>query len=313
MKNIRNSVYETNSSSTHSFSVSTDTSGILSTIIPDDDGVITLEGGEFGWGWEKFNDALTKANYAAVYISDYAMVHKDHGNDLLDVLKNVICEHTGAKDIVFDLGLDSKTFKSHIDHQSNAFENDNFLVSYAHNADVMKNWIFNPESWLFIGDDNSNHPPNFFDAKDTVYDFELTFTGIDSEVHHVAYLKKNYDIDDVKSMLRIVVSNHIHSQFLKQDEEGEDFYHSTEMEAEFLAKMLDNDERSLYANIITTHQDDWYNVNSFYKFNNNKIVIFITDYEEVIDNSDTEYGSRCNVTVLKELEFNFIIKELNKN
>lgn len=66
MKNIRNKVFETNSSSTHSISISANSKGLYDTIVPENK-VITLSGGKFGWEWSKFNDLLTKADYAYEY------------------------------------------------------------------------------------------------------------------------------------------------------------------------------------------------------------------------------------------------------
>jgi len=54
---IRQSVFETNSSSAHSISLGKDTGKqfLLDTLYPDQNGTITLTGGEFGWDWFKEN------------------------------------------------------------------------------------------------------------------------------------------------------------------------------------------------------------------------------------------------------------------
>ena len=65
MKTIRKSVFETNSSSTHSISID-DSGANYTSITPDRDGNIVLKGGQFGWEIGDFNDPLTKANYCAV-------------------------------------------------------------------------------------------------------------------------------------------------------------------------------------------------------------------------------------------------------
>lgn len=44
MKNIRNGVFETNSSSSHSISILNNCNGMYDTICPNDDGNIILEG-----------------------------------------------------------------------------------------------------------------------------------------------------------------------------------------------------------------------------------------------------------------------------
>lgn len=164
MINIRRQVFETNSSSTHSISIAGGTAGLLDTIVPKD-GVIHLTGGEFGWEWEKYNDALTKANYAAQFAFN--------DPQMTDMLIEVIKEHTGAKDVFITAGI------GHIDHQSAKSEGGKAQAAFDTPAQL-KNWIFNPSSWLFTGNDNENHPPNFYDVEFGIeYKYELCVDGIE--------------------------------------------------------------------------------------------------------------------------------------
>ncbi len=63
MQQIRKSVFETNSSSTHSISI--DSHGDIELITPDDDGYIYIDIGQFGWEEETHHDFATKASYLA--------------------------------------------------------------------------------------------------------------------------------------------------------------------------------------------------------------------------------------------------------
>lgn len=167
MKNVRNGVFETNSSSSHSISICADADGIYDTIVPDSDGVIVLAGGEYGWEWVKYNDPLTKANYSAVD------QHTNHEHATM--LKEVIKEHTGAKVVVFAFSLDWNTGGySYIDHDSVGTAGQVF-----ESKETLKNYLFSPKSWLYLGNDNEPHPPNFFDAPGTVYKYELSIEGLD--------------------------------------------------------------------------------------------------------------------------------------
>ncbi len=65
MKNIRNNVFETNSSSSHSIVISR-SNKCKDTIELNNDGCIVLTGGEFGWDWEMYHFAEDKANYCAI-------------------------------------------------------------------------------------------------------------------------------------------------------------------------------------------------------------------------------------------------------
>lgn len=141
-KNIRQGVFETNSSSSHSLSIAKDSDGILDTILPDEDGIIVLNGGEFGWEWEAYNDPLTKANYCAV-----------DQPDQIAMLTAVICQHTGAKSIQIDIS------NSYIDHQSQGTASEAFV-----SMETLKRFIFDPRSYLFTGNDNSDAPANFYNV-----------------------------------------------------------------------------------------------------------------------------------------------------
>lgn len=148
---IRHGIFETNSSSSHSISINESTF-LYDSIAPNKDGHIILHGGQFGWAWEKFDDCLTKANYCAV--------HASHSEDLTRRLKNVIKEHTGAKDVIIVASEDYNHANwSYIDHESLgtcdvAFKSD----------ETLKNFIFNRKSILYTGNDNESAPPNFFDS-----------------------------------------------------------------------------------------------------------------------------------------------------
>lgn len=168
MINIRSKVFETNSSSTHSIAIADDTDGILDTLIPDDNGVIVLSGGEFGWSWDKFNDAYTKANYCAV---DAA---KDPAK--IRMLIDAIIQHTGAKKV--SINIDSN---SDIDHQSVGTSAPTFA-----DLDVLINFIFNPKSWLFTGNDNERTPPNFYDIDNINYNYILSIDDLARSVKFVS-------------------------------------------------------------------------------------------------------------------------------
>lgn len=150
MKTIRQNAFETNSSSTHSITIN-DKSGVFDSISPDYDGVIRLTGGEFGWGWSKHDDAVTKANYCAVAALD----DEFKTNLLIEVIKN----HTGAKSVEIICSSDwDDDNRSYIDHQSCGVAERAFL-----NEDTLKNFIFDRKSVLFLGNDNGGEPPNFYD------------------------------------------------------------------------------------------------------------------------------------------------------
>ena len=143
MKTTRHSTFETNSSSTHSISISESTE-IYASISPDEGGSIVLSGGDFGWEWRRYTDALTKANYCAVACRD-----NEH---MTEMLVSVVKEHTGAKQVIVAVT------DAYIDHQSYGVAHVAFQ-----SPENLKEFIFNPKSVLFTGNDNSSALPNFYD------------------------------------------------------------------------------------------------------------------------------------------------------
>lgn len=139
MKTRRRKVFETNSSSSHSIEYFEGPS--WDTIIPDEDGVILLTGGQYGWEECQYNKAIDKANYCAV---DFR-----NNEELTNMLIEVIQEYTGCKDVVIDL-IEDGWHWSYIDHQS-----DGTAREYATSIDELKTLIFNKSCYIIT--DNDNH------------------------------------------------------------------------------------------------------------------------------------------------------------
>lgn len=139
---VRKGVFETNSSSSHSISIATeDKQFVFDTLYPDQNGVVTVHGDQFNWEWFKHNDAETKASYAAQSFAN--------NDGQLELLKEVIKEQTGADDVKF-VGIED----GYIDHESDGIA--------PRSKEELKNFIFNKNSWLFGGNDNSTASPEFY-------------------------------------------------------------------------------------------------------------------------------------------------------
>jgi hypothetical protein len=203
-KLIRHGVYETNSSSSHSVSIGLQESKefLLDTLYPDQDGIITIEGGEYGWEWFKHNDAATKASYAAQQFS--------HDDEKLQILKEVIMEQTGAEDVVFE---DLKN--GYIDHDSSGIIDSN--------KTILRDFIFNKNSWLFGGNDNSTpdptfyHVPEFKDGKMVVpkYKYELVIEGLDTTTKFIKKPTKDEIADGIHALLDGMV--YLGSEFMEDN------------------------------------------------------------------------------------------------
>jgi len=188
-KKIRKAVFETNSSSSHSLHI--DDSVDVYETLPIESGyideleevvqnAIIIKGDEFGWQWEKFNDAQTKASYLATMlltledmlkyiqgkpgdeISQYGL-YKFAASDYLECRKNfeeAIKEQTGALEVVV-LGTTNWNdgHYSYIDHQSFEDASDGEILL---DKEKIRQFIFNPKSALHTGNDNSSAPLNFY-------------------------------------------------------------------------------------------------------------------------------------------------------
>lgn len=132
---IRQGVFETNSSSTHSLSIS-DNSDYQTISLNEDNNIVISGIFQFGWGYEELYDFEEKMAY--YYLSN------QNDEDAIDKLIEVVREETGADDVIFYIDEDI----SYIDHQS---------YDTAHNMtyEDIKNFIFNPNSYIILDNDNN--------------------------------------------------------------------------------------------------------------------------------------------------------------
>lgn len=166
----RVNIFETNSSSSHSVSFNPWEFGKDgNTFVPDENGNIYVNGGEFGWEWASYNDSVTKANY---YLERY----KDQP-DRIELLKDVIENYTGAHVII------NERSDGYIDHQS--FDT---LDLPANDPEALKDWLFNPDNWLYTGNDNDDEPEDLKDEE---------WSGLNGD-HVIVTLK--FDPDDIISI-----------------------------------------------------------------------------------------------------------------
>lgn len=161
-KQIRNNIFETNSSSTHSISIASDapTGNLLDTLIPDEHGNVVLKGNEFGWYVDDFYNAEDKASYLAIYAVDWSGENKEKH---IQVLKDVIIQQTGCNDVIFlfntdeynvvpELYKDDVTGWAYIDHQSVEDRDYDYIFK---DPELVRKFIFNKNSYLHT--DNDNH------------------------------------------------------------------------------------------------------------------------------------------------------------
>lgn len=287
-KLIRKAVFESNSSSSHSVSIADETKQfVLDTIYPDQNGIIYVEGGEFGWEYAKYNDAKTKLNYA----------FQDNVNQ--NLIKDVVMEQTGAVDVIFG-DID----KGYIDHQSVGTINDEILGS----KETLRTFIFNKNSWLFTGNDNQTpdptfyHVPEFRDGKqiNPVYKYKLSI-GEELSTYFLTYPNDEEIEDAINSLLSEVLvdkSGHI----IKDD----NIYFQIMRERNCYRKSYSIAQDYSTNQIIFTHETDFYYFEKELKEQN--IINKDMNWHEKYDIMKKELLKRPNLFRI----LNFTITEINE-
>ena len=171
MKVIRKSVFETNSSSTHSVCISGGDISPSCLIVDDEDNKIHVNFGEYGWGYDELTSQNERLSYLCTMLIETECNNIQSVDDIFETkgfkqINDCIKENCNCDGIVFDDDLKIKTYKSgekdvpyvdmngYIDHQScEDYRNINDFLNDYH-TDIM-NFIFNDNVSVII--DNDNH------------------------------------------------------------------------------------------------------------------------------------------------------------
>ena len=145
MINIRKGLYETNSSSVHALVIPKETT----LIIPE---TVNLNYGEYGWGFEREYDAL---NYFFTACCEYG-----RAKDFIDYLYK-----KGVKTIKVGSINYNQSGNYGIDHPEDLPVE--FLLSH---HDMLDRLIFSDDSFIDLGNDNSDNCPEEENYDKTKYD-----------------------------------------------------------------------------------------------------------------------------------------------
>lgn len=151
MKQIRKGVFETNSSSTHSITISGEDKFVYPKFLPN------ISFGEYGWEQESYSDFVDKLSYVITMIATKNSP-KNIG-EFLDLkefiwLKEAVEQHCGELLYIETLHSDWNPF-GYIDHQSNDIL-DEFLSDDELEFKVkVLDFIFNEKYGFETGNDNA--------------------------------------------------------------------------------------------------------------------------------------------------------------
>lgn len=156
MINIRQNVFETNSSSSHSFTLNySSVECTLETIEPNEDGKIVFQGGNFTSSEYELDTPMEKANAIAAMIIVYG------DNELKERFERVVKEHTGASELVYDIRL-----KAEGSQPPNTYYCPKLGSAYGYDSEsdeecdmgylteqdeTLKNFIFSPNASIEVG------------------------------------------------------------------------------------------------------------------------------------------------------------------
>lgn len=164
----RSGVFETNSSSTHSLSISTNTSSMIDPPLPESiliEGEVHVFPGEFGWEQETYYDVDSKLSYlytSAIYTArcslDLNELQKINPNDpeyinenpRLKMIVDAVKQHAGVN-VVFHVEDDKYYPFGYIDHQSFDVCDD----VWNGGIESVIAFVFNSQSYFET--DNDNH------------------------------------------------------------------------------------------------------------------------------------------------------------
>jgi hypothetical protein len=152
-RQIRNSVFETNSSSTHSICISKNPAVIRN--------FINFKIGEFGWE----NDCVDTTDY--LYTAILCMYDSE---ELLERLKNILNDHSIEYEFEEPEYSDSGYLNyGYIDH---SFETREFIDAVLSDEDLLMRCLFG-DSCVYTGNDNQDADPDGCDiADETIWEYE---------------------------------------------------------------------------------------------------------------------------------------------
>lgn len=157
MRTIRQNVFETNSSSSHSVTISSEgrNSNLKNLKRWLNDDKLVIQRGEFGWDIAEHTDFATKLSYAYTLAARNEWfwsgrpklsetLDPEEGDDQFKMLEEVLRDHFGDIEIVYENN------EGYVDHQSHDMASEIF-----ESKETLADFLFSPFSVL--NTDNDNH------------------------------------------------------------------------------------------------------------------------------------------------------------
>lgn len=162
-RQIRRSVFETNSSSCHSISIKDKGIGTDALKVDRDTNKVYTKFGEFGWGYDEFIDAETKLSYLMTMLvcthRDCLSIETLYETEDFKKINDAVITHCNCDGIIIDdyvaessWNKNYNTHNGYIDHQS-VCKIDEFLNEYGSECTI-EEFLFDRGIKLIISNDN---------------------------------------------------------------------------------------------------------------------------------------------------------------
>ena len=165
---------ETNSSSSHAVSISMGDNyikpGDPEWDVDIEDGILKIPNKKDGFGWEYFktNTLLTKLQYlCGIFCSD---IKSGNGKKRIVKLKKILRELFDVRDVEFLWITEFKERLKEVEDPEDAYydypeidhNSHDIFEEITESKEVIKNYLFSRDSWLYGGNDNSDAPIGFY-------------------------------------------------------------------------------------------------------------------------------------------------------
>ena len=195
---IRQSMPETNSSSSHSLVIckNNDNRSKLNLPLNQDDNVVIPRHEDFGWGWELSFDPGVRACYVISCICTLFSTGTKGFNEHKSKFEKVIKDYTGAKNVLYEWAPKNtlkqiKDLSPSVDHQS---VSDMYgIISIT--EDSMRDFIFSNQSYLIIGGEECT-PYNILTTENSNIDYKVkiileteseSLIGVDTVINFIEW------------------------------------------------------------------------------------------------------------------------------
>jgi len=182
-KQFRQSVFETNSSSTHALNIrKTDPSDAIKKYMQDNGKTLNIRGGSFGWEFETYDTPDRKLSYVYTLACSF---NWDEYLGMKDFMKEALqsagfepifeemkeCKYS-ADGESFVEPVHRSTWDVYIDHSDELKE---FADDIFSDKSLMLDFIFNEGSFILTGNDNVSENRNLGSYTPKIYENSLTY------------------------------------------------------------------------------------------------------------------------------------------